>query len=127
MTENNNQMESLKKRIPYDEDLFGNISNYNNILEILLEDSKNKCLSILYHFEDYSEMELPKKYYNWQLRACVEMFNLADKAGIVNYSENGINWSKLTDGLSLSLLNEITPKVNVPKKIEIKEEDSTDV
>ena len=127
MTENNNQMESLKKRIPYDEDLFGNISNYNNILEILLEDSKNKCLSILYHFEDYSEMELPKKYYNWHLRACVEMFNLADKAGIVNYSENGINWSKLTDGLSLSLLNEITPKVNVPKKIEIKEEDSTDV
>ena len=113
------QIEKLKKRIPYDVDIFNTTEIYNDVLNTLLEDSKIKCLSILYPYtEDFDDIELPKRFENWQLRASVELYNLADKAGIVNYSENGIVWSKLTDGLSFSLLNEITPKVGVPKKQE---------
>lgn len=112
------QLQKLELRIPYDEDIFGNISVYKQVLEDLLEDSKNMCLSILYPFEDTTEMNLPSRYENWQLRACIELFNLADKQGIINYTENGISWGKKSDGLSVSLMNELTSRVGIPKKVE---------
>lgn len=112
------QLQRLELRIPYDEDIFGSILVYQQVLEDLLEDSKNMCLSILYPFEDTTEMSLPSRYENWQLRACVELFNLADKQGIINYTENGISWGKKSDGLSVSLMNELTSRVGVPKKTE---------
>lgn len=112
------QEEKLKLRIPYDEDVFPSYKLYQQIINDLLEDSKNMCLSILYPYEDTSTMDLPSRYENWQLRACVELFNLADKQGIINYTENGISWGKKSDGLSVSLMNELTSRVGVPKKIE---------
>lgn len=115
------QEEKLKLRIPYDEDIFGSNEVYEQVLEDLLEDTKNMCLSILYPFEDTHEMDLPSRYENWQLRACVELFNLADKQGIINYTENGISWGKKSDGLSVSLMNELTSRVGIPKKIESEE------
>ena len=63
-------------------------------------------------------MELPKKYYNWQLRCCIELYNLADKQGLTNYSENSLSWAKLTDGLSKDLMSKLTSKVGIPKKNE---------
>lgn len=115
------QLDKLKLRIPYDEDIFGDNTTYEQVLTDLLEDSKNMCLSILYPFEDTSEMSLPSRYENWQLRACVELFNLADKQGIINYTENGISWGKKSDGLSVSLVNELTSRVGVPRKTESEE------
>ena len=112
------QLEKLKLRIPYDEDIFQSITIYRQVLQDLLEDSKNMCLSILYPYEDTSTMDLPSRYENWQLRACVELFNMADRQGIINYAENGISWGRKSDGLSVSLMNELTSRVGVPKKIE---------
>lgn len=112
------QLEKLKLRIPYDEDIFQNETVYEQVLTDLLEDSKNMCLSILYPFQDTTEMSLPTRYENWQLRACVELYNMADRQGIINYAENGISWGKKSDGLSVSLMNEITSRVGVPKRIE---------
>ena len=112
------QIDKLKLRIPYDEDMFQNYASYEQVIKNLLEDSKNMCLSILYPYEDISEMNLPSRYENWQLRACVELYNLADKQGIINYAENGISWGKKSDGLSVSLMNELTSRVGVPKKTE---------
>lgn len=121
--ETKTQLEQLKRRIPFDVDVFGNKTTYEMVLEDLLEDSKNICLSILYPFcDDFAEVELPKRFDNWQLRACVELYNLADKTGIINYTENGISWSKLSDGLSIHLLNAITPKVGTPKRTKLEEE-----
>ena len=109
------QLEELKSRIPFDAALHENTRVYEQILTDLLNDSKFICLSLLFPYEDYAEYELPQRYYNWQLRACVELYNLADKISLKDYSENGISWSRLKDGLSMALTNEIISKVYVPE------------
>lgn len=105
------QLEKLRLRIPYEEDTFDNISYYEDVLEQLLEDSKNIALSNLYPFLDWSEKDLPKKFYNWQLRACVELYNYLGTEGIKAYAENGLSYTKMEDGLSSDLQNEIMPNV----------------
>lgn len=115
-------LERLEQRIPYTEKVFANIKNYNLVLEDIIINARYKALSILYPFHDYSTKELPLKYINWQYRCCIELYNLADKQGFSSYSENGLNWSRMTDGLSTQLIDELMPKAKVPKK-----EESTDV
>lgn len=110
------QFTLLKKRIPYDEAIHNDRGTYETILKDLLTDSKFICLSLLYPYEDYSDYELPKRYNNWQLRTCVELYNLADKISVKDYSENGISWSRLKDGLSQSLVNELVANVGIPAK-----------
>lgn len=119
------QLEKLEKRIKYDVDIFGDELNYTTILNDLLEDSLNIALSILYPFDDFSDIDLPKKYYNWQIRACVELYNLAGKSNIASYSENGLAWTMFKSGLSQDLLNELVPKVGTPKRI-VNESESDD-
>lgn len=111
------QLPKLEKKIPYDEDIFSSKREWQDVLNDLLEDSKSILLETLYPFNDFvlDETPIPNSKYNWQLRCCVELYNLADKAGIVNYSENGINWSKLADGLSNGLMNKITSNACAPK------------
>ena len=112
------QMPKLKSKIKYDEDIFGTYKEYEEIILDLLENSKSICLETLFPYDDFSSYLLPKKYYNWQIRCCIELYNLADKQGITNYSENSLSWSKLTDGLSNDLMNKLTSRVGVPKKEE---------
>lgn len=114
------QLESLKAKITYNEDIFGNENNYELVLKDLLNDSKAILLETLYPYEDFNlnTTPVPTKYYNWQLRCCVELYNLADKQGLVNYSENSLSWSKLVDGLSTFLMNKLTPKIGVIKSKE---------
>lgn len=112
------QLPLLQDKIPYDEDIFVEEDTWELILNDLLTDSKSILLETLYPFDDdlvIEETAIPKKYYNWQLRCCVELYNLADKQGIVNYSENGLAWSKLVDGLSTSLMNKLNSHVGIPK------------
>ena len=109
------QFDKLKKRLPYDEDIFVKYDNYLAVLQDLLDDSESISLETLYPYEDTSEMSLPKQYNNWQIRCCLELYHLNGKAGLSNYAENGISWSKLTDGLSIQLMNKLTSKVGVPK------------
>jgi hypothetical protein len=110
------QLTKLKVKIPYDEDVFGTNENYEVVLNDLLEDSKNILLETLYPFTDFTDYEVPTQYKGWQLRCCVELYNMADKQGITNYSENSLSWTKLSDGLSNSLMNKIVSNVGVPRK-----------
>lgn len=110
------QEEILKKRIPKEITGLVDDLDYNDLINELLEDSKNIALSNIYPFEDWSSFDLPAKYNNWQIRAAIELYNLADKAGIKSYSENGLSWSKSSDLLSVGLMEEIMPKVGVIKK-----------
>lgn len=109
------QLELLKERIEYNEQVFKNKENYEKCLERLLEDSKYIALSLRYPYEDYSLLELPKKYYNWQLRCCEQLYSLIGSDNIVSYSENGLSWTKDSSYLNKGLTNEIMPKVGVPK------------
>ena len=110
------QEEILKKRIPIEITGLESSKYYDSMIQALLEDSKNIALSNIYPFEDWSSFDLPAKYKNWQIRAAIELYNLADKAGIKSYSENGLSWSKSSDLLSVGLMEEIMPKVGVIKK-----------
>lgn len=106
----------LTDRIWYMDVLFGTEKHYKRILEELIVTARFKALSVLYPFDNYAEMEVPKKHWSWQYRCCIELYNLADKTGFINYGENGWSWGKLTDGISLQLLNELTSHVGIPKK-----------
>lgn len=111
----------LEARIPYNEDFFGDEDTWEEALTSLLNDSRDILLNRLYPFQDYSSYAIPTNKYNWIIRCCVELYNLADKWGVTSYSENGLSWNKFTDGLSKSLMNEIVSFVGVPKKATIDE------
>lgn len=107
----------LMKKIPFNEVIHKSMSNYDLIIEDLIDASTSMALSLKYPFlDDYTNVVVPKKYLNWQYRCCIELYKLAGKEGIVSYSENGLSWSKLTDGLPKQLLEEIIPCVGVPKR-----------
>ena len=112
------QADKLKKKIPYDENKWENPVVHKAYLEGLLEDAKNIALAELYPFvEDYEDIQLPPKYKNWQIRACVELHQTGGMAGVKSYSEQGLSWTRVNDGcLSQSLLNELTPQVGIPKR-----------
>lgn len=112
----------LETRIPYDEDFFENEDEYETGLTNLLNDSRDILLSKLYPFEDYQEYTIPAHKYNWVLRCSVELYNLADKWGTTSYAENGLSWSRYSDGISRSLITELVSHVGIPKKLE--EEDN---
>lgn len=123
MSVNQEQLAKLKVKIPYDEDIFESQANWELILTDLLTDSAYILLETLYPFEDFEDYEIPSRYLNWQLRCCVELYNLADKQGVTNYAENTISWTKLSDGLSNALMNKLVSRVGVPRKAEASEEE----
>ena len=84
---------------------------YIKVLKRLLEDSKYVALSLRYPYQDYSDMELPKKYNNWQLRCAVEIYQSIGTEGIKSYSENGLNWTRDSGYISYDLRSEIEPLV----------------
>ena len=107
--ESANQLELLKKRIVYQENVFGDYITYENVLNRLLEDSENLALSLRFPYQDYSSLELPKKYYNWQLRCCEELYRNLGTQGIKSYSENGLAWTRDSSYITHELESEIEP------------------
>ena len=101
------QYELLEERIEYDEKIFGNKDTYEMVLNRLLEDSKFIALSIRFPYQDYSNMELPNKYKNWQLRCCQELYQSIGTEGIKSYAENGLSWTRDSGYISYELRNEI--------------------
>ena len=111
----------LEERIPFDEDIFETQENWELSLTNLLNDSRDILLNKLYPFEDYSSYLIPLNKYNWIIRCSVEIYNLADKFGISSYSENKLSWTRYSDGISRSLMNELISHVGVPKYSEVDE------
>jgi hypothetical protein len=109
------QNELLKERIPYDESIFESDSIYEKTIERLLEDAKHDALSLRFPYQDTTNMELPERYYNWQLRCAEELYNLIGSTNIKSYSENGLNWTRDTAYLSTFLVNKIEPIVGYIK------------
>lgn len=121
-SEQKTQLELLKLRIPFDQDIFGTVGDYEQVLKNLLDDSKHIALSIRYPFDDYTSIDLPKRYFNWQLRCSVEIYQGIGKENIKSYAENGIQWTRDAGNISNDLLDEIMPTVGV-----IKEEIENDI
>ena len=115
-TDINKQLEKLQRRIKYDADIWEKKTDYEAALKDLLEDSMYIGLCILYPFDDFSDKQFPRKYFNWQIRCCVELYGLAGRENLASYGENGLTWTMFKSGLSVDLLNELTPRVGVPKR-----------
>lgn len=104
---------------------FGEISIYETYIKVLkrlLDDSKYLALSLRFPYEDYSKLELPKKYNNWQLRCSVEIYQGLGTEGVKSYSENGLNWTRDSGYISNELRGEIEPIVGVIKEKEDEDE-----
>lgn len=101
------QIDLLKERIKYDENVFGNVHTYDKALDRLLQDSQYIGLSLRYPYQDYSDKKLPKKYENWQLRCCEQIYQAIGTMGIKSYSENGLSWTRDSSYLPYDLINEI--------------------
>ena len=105
------QYDILSERIVYQEKIFGDETIYEKVLNRLLEDSKYIALSLRFPYQDYSDMELPKKYNNWQIRCCVELYQDIGREGIKSYAENGLSWTRDSGYISYELRGEIEPMV----------------
>lgn len=105
------QKDYIKERIPFEQPVFGGVDVYEKVIERLYDDSKYIALSLKYPYKDFSNMELPKKYNNWQLRCCEEIYKNIGNEGIKSYSENGLAWTRDSGNLSTGLVNEIEPVV----------------
>lgn len=118
LTETEEQIkERLERRIPYTDVIFGNHENYELVMEDIIFASRELALSCVFPFYDYSKLTLPDKYAQWQYKCCIELYNLADKKGFHTYSENGLSWGKVTDGVSKELITELTSKAGILQKI----------
>lgn len=117
------QLDLLKERIEYDENIFTDNETYEKVLNRLLDDSKYVALSLRFPYQDYSDIELPKKYNNWQLRCCEEIYNGIGTEGIKSYSENGLSWTRDSGYISYELRGEIEPMVGYITPEESDEED----
>ena len=117
------QLERLETRLPFDAKIFGDKKTYEEVLTRLLEDSKYVALSLRFPYKDYAEMELPNKYKNWQLRCCLEIYQGIGSEGIKSYSENGLSWTRDSGYISNELRSEIEPLVGYIIEEEEEEED----
>ena len=116
------QFDLLKERIEYDKDIFTNNDIYTKVLNRLLEDSKYVGLSLRFPYQDYSNMELPKKYKNWQIRCCTEIYEQIGTIGLKSYAENGLSWTRDSTYISNELRSEIEPMIGYITKDDEDEE-----
>ncbi len=110
------QFDLLKERIEFDKDVFADNSTYTKVLNRLLEDSKYVGLSLRFPYQDYSNMDLPKKYNNWQIRCCVEIYEQIGTIGLKSYAENGLSWTRDSTYISYELRNEIESMIGYIKE-----------
>ena len=87
----------------------------DDIFRLMLKRAKYIALGTLYPF-DLEKDELPQRIKeDWQVRCACELYEKMDNSNVQSYSENGLSITYFTGLLSSELINELTPKVGVPK------------
>lgn len=122
--ESASQLDILKDRISYKEEVFEDEETYEKVLNRLLDDSRIIALSLRYpyQYDDFTNIELPKRYNNWQIRCSEELYEIIGSINIKSYSENGLSWTRDSAYLSTHLINEIEPMVGYIQKPSVEEE-----
>jgi hypothetical protein len=89
----------------------------DEVFKIKLDDAEVVALNTLYPY-DYGQKELDKtnrRLMNWQIRCAIELYKKMGTTNVQSYSENGLSITYMTGLISTSLMNELVPKVGIPK------------
>ena len=89
-------------------------SKLDEIFKLKLEDAKWVALDTLYPFNK-EITELPERYSNWQVRCAIELYNAMGQEGYSSYEENVLSYTKTGGLVSTTLMNELTPKADIPR------------
>jgi len=85
----------------------------DSLLNLLISIAIDKALRTIYPFEeDFDSLVLATKYNYWIVQAVQQMYQALGSEIVASYSENGlsISYKDIENGISLGLLNELTPK-----------------
>ncbi len=100
-------------------EILGDITNESKDTDFKnkLDDAEVVALNTLfpYNFEEKELDKTNKRLANWQTRCAIELYRKMKTTNVSSYSENGLSVTFLTGLISNELLNELTPKVGVPK------------
>lgn len=91
-----------------------NNTDKDEVFKTKLEDAKWLALDTLYPFNK-EIIELPERYHNWQVRCAIELYSTMGQEGYISYSENGLSYTKACDLVSKELMNQLTPKADIPR------------
>ena len=98
--------------------ILGDVTQTNKDTEFKdkLDDAEVVALNALFP-SDLTIETLPdnKRIKNWQVRCAIELYKAEQRIGYQSYSENGLSVSFLTSLVSPDLMNELFPRVGVPK------------
>lgn len=89
----------------------------DDVFNIELQNALAIELNTLFPF-DSSQTDIDKTNFrlrNWQVRCAIELYKGKSRAGVKSYSENGLSVSYMSTLISKDLLQELVPKVGVPK------------
>ena len=81
----------------------------DELLSVLLEQSEGIVLNQRYPFGSPEGATVPKQYEHIQLQIAVELFSKMGAEGQTAHSENGINRTYASAGVSTALLKRIVP------------------
>lgn len=96
------QLEKLQRRIDVD------ATTGND----LLDSATAIIMQRRYPFEEWPD-ELERRYWDLQIRICVDLFNKTGAEGELAHSENGVSRTYGAENVSTDLLAEIIPKAKV--------------
>jgi hypothetical protein len=90
----------------------------DNLLNYLLSSAEQLAINKLYPFvDDTDEIVLSTKYDYWVVSCAKEMYQSLGSENVKSYSENGlsITYAEMSGGVSKELMNQLIPRVGVPK------------
>lgn len=100
-------------------EILGDVSDNSKdeVFKLKLDDAEIVALNTLYPYdEEQTEIdEDNKRLRNWQTRCAIELYRKMGTTNVQSYSENGLSVSFMSGLISSELMNELVPKVGVPK------------
>lgn len=90
------------------------LSQNEALLKDALSSAEQVILARRYPFGRDEDAEVPEEYQDLQVRIALDLINRMGAEGETSHSENGVQRTFETGGVSPSLLEEIVPKVGVP-------------
>ena len=93
-------------------------TSQDELLKMFIQVAIDKAVALRYPFDlEKTQEDLEPRFSSWIFRASRSIYDSQGAYNIKSFSQNGlsITYENMQDGISTSLINEIMPKVGVPK------------